>query len=45
VLLALIAVGMIIFAPERVEDAKALLTAAGLFGIGHGIHRVAKRLG
>lgn len=30
---------LVIGGAEEVEQAKGLLTAAGLFGIGHGIHR------
>lgn len=39
VLLAVIGVVVLIRWPEKVDQATGLLTAAGLFGIGHGIHR------
>ncbi len=43
VLLALLAVGFILFGgADGLDKAVPMLTAAGLFGIGHGVHTAAK---
>ncbi|HEY5786417.1 MAG TPA: hypothetical protein VIT65_16745 [Microlunatus sp.] len=42
ILLAIVGIICFILSPPQTEVGKALLTAAGLFGIGHGVHTAAK---